>query len=108
MPRRSAEAAMEQRRKDKRRPANCNRRVRPNADVTDLRPPQPPSLALACRCRDAYRRRARVGTGADMTENDSDEILARVLGPNMQQATLRMVLYLAIAAAVVATIVVLA
>jgi hypothetical protein len=43
-----------------------------------------------------------------MTENDSDEILARVLGPNMQQATLRMVLYLAIAAAVVATIVVLA
>jgi hypothetical protein len=43
-----------------------------------------------------------------MTENDSDEILSRVLGPNMQQATLRMVLYLAIAAAVVATIVVLA
>ena len=35
MPRRLAEAAMEQRRKDKRRPANCNRRVRPNGDATD-------------------------------------------------------------------------
>jgi hypothetical protein len=40
-----------------------------------------------------------------MTENDSDQILSRVLGGNMQQATMRMVLYLAIAAAAVATIV---
>lgn len=43
-----------------------------------------------------------------MTEDDSDRILSRVLGENMQQATLRMMVYLAIAAAVVATIVVLA
>jgi cell division protein FtsL len=42
-----------------------------------------------------------------MTENDSDHILSRVLGENMQQATVRMVLYLAIAAAAVATIVML-
>ena len=40
-----------------------------------------------------------------MTENDSDQVLARLLGGNIQQATLRMVIYLAIAAAVVATIV---
>jgi hypothetical protein len=43
-----------------------------------------------------------------MTENDSDQVLSRVLGDNMQQATLRMVLFLAIAAAVVAAISILA
>jgi hypothetical protein len=39
-----------------------------------------------------------------MTENDSDQILVRVRGDNMQAATLRMAIYLAIAAAVAATI----
>jgi hypothetical protein len=43
-----------------------------------------------------------------MTENASDQLLSRALGDNMQTATLRMVLYLAIAAAAVATIVTLA
>jgi hypothetical protein len=43
-----------------------------------------------------------------MTENHSDQILSLLLGNNMQQATLRMVFFLAIAAAVAAAISVLA
>jgi hypothetical protein len=46
----------------------------------------------------------RLSKGAGMTENGSDQILAHVLGGTMQQATLRMVLFVAIAAAVVAAI----
>jgi hypothetical protein len=38
---------------------------------------------------------------------ESDALLARILGPDLQGATLRSVLYLAVAAAMVATIVVL-
>jgi hypothetical protein len=39
-----------------------------------------------------------------MTEKDSDDLFARVLGDNLQAATLRLAAYLAIVAAVVATI----
>ena len=66
------------------------------------RAPHPLSARLAAHIGDAREEQER-----GMTENDSDQILTRVLGGNMQQATLRMMLFLAVAAAVVATIVVL-
>ncbi len=45
--------------------------------------------------------------GADALENQTDDLLSRFFGGDLQTATLRMVLYLAVISAVIATIAVL-